>query len=232
MSNQHGDSPRPDSAVPKVSATLALSLLVLINLFNYIDRQVLSAVEPQIRAELFTDESGEENEDAKYWTGWLATAFLLSYMLIAPLFGLLADRLSRWWLIGFGVLLWSLASGASGIDWGLPLVSAYWLLLFTRCLVGVGEAADGPVAPAMISDLYPVEKRGWVMAWFYMAIPVGGALGYALGGSRGQIWRPGIGAGRFMSSCRLGLALGVWCFLMRDPPRGQPIRPSRHAPQN
>jgi MFS family permease len=204
--------------VPKTRATIALTLLVLINLFNYIDRQVLAAVEPEIRKELFTDASGNESDDAKYWTGWLATAFLLSYMVIAPAFGLIADRMSRWLLVGFGVVLWSLASGASGIDWGVSVGTAYWLLLITRCFVGVGEAAYGPVAPAMIADLYPIEKRGKVMAWFYLAIPVGGALGYALGEVVKNLidWH-----WAFYCVVPPGLALGIWCFCMRDPPRGQ-----------
>src|SRR5947209_5781058 len=72
--------PQQGSFAPKVSAGWALALLVFINLFNYIDRQVLAAVEPEIRKELLTDAQGIETDDAKYWTGWLATAFLLSYM--------------------------------------------------------------------------------------------------------------------------------------------------------
>jgi MFS transporter, Spinster family, sphingosine-1-phosphate transporter len=221
MSTAPGAVPSPVSVAPKVSAPLALTLLVLINLFNYIDRQVLAAVEPEIRRELLVDAAGAEIEQAKYWTGWFATAFLVSYMLMAPLFGLMADRFSRWGLVGFGVVLWSLASGASGLDWlkwGMPLATAYWLLLLTRCFVGIGEAAYGPVAPAMIADLYPVEKRGQVMAWFYLAIPVGGALGYALGEAV-KNWINWHYAFYFVVPP--GLALGVWCFLMRDPPRGQ-----------
>lgn len=201
-----------------IRANVALTLLVLINLFNYIDRQVLAAVEPEIRKELFTDASGHETEDAKYWTGWLATAFLLSYIVIAPLFGLIADRMSRWLLVGFGVVLWSLASGASGVDWGVNVAMAYWLLLLTRCFVGVGEAAYGPVAPAMIADLYSVQHRGKIMAMFYAAIPVGGAMGYALGEvvKNAIDWR-----WAFYCVVPPGLALGVWCLCMKDPPRGQ-----------
>ena len=75
-----------------------------------------------------------------------------------------------------GVGLWSLASGASG------LLTSFTMLLVTRCFVGIGEGAYGPIAPALISDLYPVAARGRVLSWFYLAIPVGGALGYALGG--------------------------------------------------
>jgi predicted MFS family arabinose efflux permease len=202
---------------PTVNARLALALLVLINLFNYIDRQVLAAVEPEISTELF----GAGNTSAAKWMGLLATAFLVTYMLLAPLFGLLADRMSRWHLIGFGVLLWSVASGASGLGWkdfGLTAWTSYCLLFLTRCFVGVGEAAYGPVAPAMIADLFPVSRRGKVMAWFYLAIPVGGALGYVLGEavSKAKDWH-----WAFYCVVPPGLLLGAWCFFMRDPPRGQ-----------
>src|SRR5947208_17046290 len=79
----------------------ALLLLVLINLFNYIDRQVLAAVEPHIRAEFFPPGAdGKEPEDAKTLTAVLSFAFLATYMLTAPLFGALATRMPRWWLIG------------------------------------------------------------------------------------------------------------------------------------
>jgi MFS family permease len=220
-------------ASPLPGAGVALALLLGINLFNYIDRQVLAAVEPKIRSYLFPG-----NEEAgKDWTGWLSTAFLVTYMLTAPLFGWLADRMPRWRLIGIGVILWSLASGASGLDWkpwGLELGGAFWALLLTRCFVGVGEAAYGPVAPTVIADFYPVAARGRVMAWFFLAIPVGGALGYALGGQMvatdpDQGWRKA-----FFLVVPPGLLLGLWCFLMRDPPRGQAdaagqSRPARWA---
>jgi MFS family permease len=81
----------------------ALALLLAINLFNYLDRQVLAAVEPHIRAAFF--DPGDLSARAK--TGALATAFLLSYMVMAPVFGWLADRFSRWLLIAVSVALWS-----------------------------------------------------------------------------------------------------------------------------
>jgi predicted MFS family arabinose efflux permease len=203
------------------SGGLALCLLVAINLFNYIDRQVLAAVEPEIRRDLFRN-----GEDAKTWMGLLPFAFLITYMFLAPFFGWLADRHSRWKIVGIGVILWSLASGASGIDWvplGLTLGGAYWALFATRCLVGVGEGAYGPAAPAMIADLYPVERRGSILTLFYVAIPVGGALGYAFGEiilKMGLEWR-----WAFYLVVPPGVLLGLLCFLMRDPPRGQ----SEHA---
>src|SRR5262249_13537539 len=139
------------------------------------------------------------------------TGFLVTYMLISPVFGWLADRFSRWTLIGIGVILWSLASGGSG------LARTYATMLFMRCLIGVGEAAYGPVAPTLISDLYPVAIRGKVLAWFYAAIPVGSALGYILGG---QFAHPEKWHHAFLLTIPPGILLGVWCFFMREPARG------------
>src|SRR5262249_39974985 len=148
-----------------------------INLFNYIDRQVLAAVVPALENEFFPKDpaTGLRPPDTAEDLGLLATAFMVSYMVIAPVFGWLADRMAPWLLVGVGVILWSLASGGSG------LAATYMILLLTRCCVGIGEAAYGPVAPTLISDLYPKEHRGYVLAWFYMAIPVGSALGYVIG---------------------------------------------------
>lgn len=218
----------------------ALVLLLLINLFNYIDRQVLAALVDPIKQSLFGEGGATGTLGAlQDWCrvnlgfkpelaliGVLSMAFMVTYMVGAPLFGRLAERRSRWMLIGIGVIVWSLASGASG------LAGTFFALLITRCLVGIGEAAYGPVAPAIISDFFPVESRGRVLAWFYMAIPVGSELGYVLGGAVG---RSGIGPwaqqwlGTSGESWRWafylvvipGLALGLWSFIMREPSRGQ-----------
>lgn len=207
-------------AVP--GARLALTLLICINLFNYLDRQVLAAVEPQIRRHFFPDQLDpavgimKEPSDAKFWMGMLSTAFLVTYMLTAPIFGWLANRMSRWALVGIGVLLWSVASGASGLA---GLTTMFFVMVITRCLVGVGEAVYGPVAPDMISDLYPEKKRGQVLAWFYTAIPFGGAMGYAIGAEVTKAvgdWRV-----PFYVVVVPGLLLGLWCFFMKEPRRGQ-----------
>jgi MFS family permease len=213
---------------PLPGARAALTLLLCINLFNYIDRQVLAAVVPDIRQAFFGPDSAVSgpmqvlidrlkplfgsNPD-NLLLGLAAMAFMVTYMVAAPLFGWLAERLSRWLLVGVGVTLWSLASGATG--WA----SAFEILLLTRCLVGIGEAAYGPVAPDMISDLYPVQVRGRVLAWFYMAIPVGSALGYVLGG---QVAASALGwRWAFYLVIPPGILLGILCFFMREPARGQ-----------
>jgi MFS family permease len=208
------NAPRPPDAFEAVpGARAAVALLLAINLFNYIDRYVLAAVESKIAEDLLP---GDPNALAKM--GSLATAFIVSYMISAPIFGWLADRMSRWLLVGFGVTVWTLASGASG------LAMTYTMLLVTRLFVGIGEGGYGPAAPTLIADLYPVQRRGSVLAWFYMAIPVGSALGYVLGGLIAE-WGAGwmsLAGWRwpFIAVVVPGLILGVMCFRMRDPPRG------------
>jgi len=175
---------------------------------------VLAAVEPHIRKTFFTD----DNPDAKFWMGWLGSAFMLAYMVFSPVFGYLADRTSRWLLVGIGVAVWSLASGGTG------LATMFSVLFVTRCFVGIGEAAYGPVAPSLISDLYPVSVRGKVLAWFYAAIPVGSALGYTLGGQIAGSPDAPDAASRwqlaFLVVVPPGLLLAVLCWFMREPPRG------------
>jgi MFS transporter, Spinster family, sphingosine-1-phosphate transporter len=202
-------SSAPSQTLP--GARSALILLLLINLLNYIDRSVLAAVQPRISAELL---SGDPDPNAK--SGWLATAFLVTYMLAAPIFGLMADRMRRWLIVGLAVILWSLATGASG------LAATFIMLLSTRIFVGIGEAGYGPSAPTLIADYYPLEKRGSVLAWFYMAIPVGSALGYALGG----LIEPRLGwRAAFYAAVLPGIALGIVAIYQRDPPRGHQTAP-------
>jgi MFS family permease len=185
-------------------ARTALFLLLAINLFNYIDRQVLAALEPDIRATFFAP--GDVNAMTK--TGLLGDAFFVTYMISAPILGLLADRISRWLIIGSAVILWSLASGGSG------LAATFAILFATRICVGIGEGGYGPAAPTILSDLFPIETRGRVMAIFCAAIPVGSALGYVIGGLIGAHlgWR-----WAFYLVAPPGLLLGLLCFWQRDP---------------
>src|SRR5213596_4009282 len=182
----------------------ALLLLLGINLFNYIDRQILAALEPDIRASFFA--AGDVNAMTK--TGLLGDAFFVTYMISAPILGLLADRLSRWIIVGSAVVLWSLASGGSG------LAATFTILFATRIFVGIGEGGYGPAAPTILADLFPIEIRGRVMAIFYTAIPVGSALGYVIGGVVGAHlgWR-----WAFYVVTLPGLLLGLLCFWQRDP---------------
>ncbi|TSK07861.1 MAG: MFS transporter [Geobacter sp.] len=149
----------------------ALGLLLAVNLLNYIDRQVLFAVFPLIKADFGISDTE---------LGFLGSAFMLSYMLIAPVFGWLGDHWNRVRLASSGLIIWSFATILAGFAPG------YRSLLAARATVGVGEASFGTVSPGLIADFFEKEKRGSVLSWFYVAIPVGSALGYLMGGVLGQ----------------------------------------------
>jgi predicted MFS family arabinose efflux permease len=171
---------------------------------------VLAALEPDIRAAFFAC----DDPNAMFRTGLLGDAFLVTYMVSAPMLGWLADRFSRWVIIGSAVILWSLATGGSG------LAATFAILFFTRVFVGIGEGGYGPAAPTILADLFPIEIRGRIMAAFCAAIPVGSALGYVLGGIVGARfgWRTA-----FYLVTPPGLLLGLLCFFMSDPRQHDPV---------
>jgi len=177
-------------------------VLTLINLFNYLDRYVLSAlVESLRRSEL-------RLSDAQL--GSLMTGFILVYMLASPVFGSLGDRRRRPPLVAAGVAVWSLATGLGGF------ARSFAALFAARSTVGVGEAAYGTIAPALLADAFPRERRGRVFAIFFCAIPVGSALGYVLGGLIDQ--RFGWRAAFFLAGFP-GLILAALVLRVADPPR-------------
>lgn len=179
-----------------------LVLFTLINLVNYVDRYVVAAVLEPVGQELRLN-------DAEL--GRLTFVFVLVYMLTAPVFGALAERFHRPRLIAVGVVIWSLAT------MGGALVRDYTSLLIARSLVGVGEAAYASLGPAVLSDFIPEKQRARRFTWFYLAIPVGSALGYALGGVVAQFygWRAA-----FLVAGLPGLVLAYRLARMPDPERG------------
>ncbi|MEO5958666.1 MAG: MFS transporter [Opitutaceae bacterium] len=180
----------------------SLCLLTGLNLLDYLDRQLLSAVLPPLQAELHL---GDEQ------AGNIATAFMLGYFLTAPLFGYLGDRLPRRWLVAAGVFVWSLGTLLSGH------ANAYVSLIVFRVLVGFGEASFGTISPGWIADLFSPAKRNMRISIFYLAIPVGSALGYILGGliATRYGWRSA-----FLFAGYPGLLLAFTLFLLREPARG------------
>ena len=189
-------------------------MLTLINLFNYLDRYVLSAlVESLRRSEL-------RLSDAQL--GSLMTGFILVYMLASPVFGSLGDRRRRPPLVAAGVAVWSLATGLGGF------ARSFAALFAARSTVGVGEAAYGTIAPALLADAFPRERRGRVFAIFFCAIPVGSALGYVLGGLIDQ--RFGWRAAFFLAGFP-GLVLAALVLRVADPPRQADEGSPRSGPE-
>lgn len=178
-----------------------LVLLTGLNLLNYIDRAVIAAVVKPMRAELGL---------SSFEAGLLNSAFLIGYFLTSPLFGAHADKFPRKRMIALGVVVWSLATVASGIGTG------FWSLLIARAVVGVGEASYAVLAPTIIDDLTPPDRKGKALAVFYLAIPAGYALGYILGGflSNRLGWREA-----FLITGGPGVVLAVSCLFIVEPPR-------------
>jgi len=181
----------------------ALILLTALNLLNYVDRNVLFAVQPLVQDEFHVTNAQ---------IGYLTSAFLAFYMIAAPFVGPLADRYSRKLIIVLGAVFWS----------GLTLLTAvthtYTELLIRHTLVGVGEATFVTIAPTFVADLFAQERRGRILGIFYLAIPVGSAAGYLLGGNLAPQhgWRfP------FYIAAAPGFLLALLVLFLKEPERGQ-----------
>ena len=162
------------SATSRISPALAtLILLIALNLLNYIDRYILPGELSLIQNEFHA---------TREQMGALTTAMFFVYMFAAPLTGWLGDRYRRKPLIIGGAILWSLATLSTA--W----VHSYWTLYLRHAIVGIGEASFGIFAPAVIADFYPERDRNRILSIFYVAIPVGAALGYMAGGQMGSAW--------------------------------------------
>lgn len=155
------------STQPRLYPRTALLLLTALNLFNYIDRYVLFAVQPLIKAEFHVSDTS---------LGLLTTAFIICYAVVAPFVGLLADRFPRKWIIMAGAMVWSVATLMTAITYD------YRTLFIRHMIVGVGEASFVALAPAFISDLFSEERRGRALGIFYVAFGLGPGLGYLIGG--------------------------------------------------
>jgi len=184
------------------SAYYALTVVTLLNFLNYIDRYILAAVLPRVQSEL-----GLTSAQA----GLLAPAFLVAYFITSPIFGVLGDRFSRTRLMALGVAAWSLATAATG------MMRSFGQMITARSFVGIGEAAYGTISPALLADYFPEAKRGRTFAVFYVAIPVGAAVGYLLGG----LIEPALGwRAAFYVVGLPGVLLALLALTAADPPRG------------
>jgi len=201
--------------MPLSLSTRALIILTSLNLLQYLDRYLIAALGTLVKRDLSLSDQA---------FGFLGTAFFLVYLLTSPIFGYLGDRWGHVRLMVWGALLWSLATSLT--FW----VGSFLTLVLARGAVGVGEASFGTLSPAYLADILPLERRSRALGWFYVALPVGTALAYLVGGLMGSHWgwRPA-----FLLAGLPGLALMVpiWRLPeMRGQTGGQPALPASTAP--
>jgi len=204
----------------------ALSVLTFVNFLNYIDRQALPAVAPAMQRELgLTDTE----------LGAMEAALLLSFTVLAPLFGRLGDRYSRTKLMAMAAVVWSISTGLIAyVDrwpmlppklqlhlpfFGLIALSSVALgLCSVRALVGVGESSYSTITPTLIADYFPLKRRATALGVFQAAIPMGFALGYVLGAVLAHYfgWRIA-----FMLVGLPGLVIAIFVWRLQEPKRGE-----------
>jgi MFS family permease len=203
VSSSPGSGALPRIASPRV----ILGLLTALNLLNYLDRTVLPAVLAPVQEDLHLTD---------FVAGWLPTIFLIGYFATSPVFGTLGDRAGtggRTRLIALGIAVWSAATVASG------LAQTAGQMVVARAFVGLGEASYATLAPTLIDDLAPADRKSRWMAIFYSATPIGSALGYLVGGAvlHAHGWRAA-----FFVAGGPGLLIALLCLLVVEPAREGP----------
>ncbi len=178
----------------------ALAVLAGANFVNYLDRQVVSALEREIVAAFSL---------SKAEFGGLWSAFTLGYMAFAPVLGWAASRWPRTRLFAVCVAVWSLATIASG------LAPDKTTLFFSRFLIGVGEAGCVVMGPALVAEYVSDRARGRMLALYAIGMPLGGTAGYAVGGMVGPViadWRDA-----FLLAGLPGIVLAILLYGLREP---------------
>jgi len=232
--SQLAEASQDSTKAPRYSY-YALSILTLVNFLNYIDRQALPAVAPALQRDLkLTDTE----------IGAMEAALLLSFTVLAPVFGWLGDRYSRTRLMAGAAVIWSLATGmAAWVDrwpllppaWqlNLPLFGVVALssvalgLCLIRAMVGVGESSYSTITPTLIADYFPLKRRATALGVFQAAIPMGFSMGYVLGAVLAHYfgWRVA-----FMVVGLPGIVIAFFVGNLKEPKRGVRDAETGHQP--
>lgn len=169
-------SPEPSAikAIPNWKKYAGVIILTFINLLNYMDRFTIAGVLMEIKQNFQINNAQ---------TGLLQTVFIISYMLVAPLFGYLGDRFNRIWIMAGGMMVWS---GFTLLSSFIHSPDHFVLFLLTRALVGIGEASYATIAPTLIGDMFVGPKRTQMLSVFFFATPIGSGLGFIVGAAVAQ----------------------------------------------
>jgi MFS family permease len=181
----------------------ALAVIATANFLSYLDRQLVSALEAPISTDL-------KLTSAEF--GFLWTLFTIGYMVCAPFIGYASDRTRRPRLFAACIVIWSVATIASGFATSKPI------LYVSRVLIGLGEAGCLVIGSSLISDYFPRELRGRALSIFSLGLPLGGTGAFILAGIFIKLeysWRT-----LFYVAGAPGFLIAVLIWMLVDPPRG------------
>ena len=199
-------------------ARYVLGVLIVVYIFNFIDRQIISILAEEIKADL-----GIGDAEIGFLYG---TAFAIFYAVFGIPLGKLADVWNRKQLIAIGLSFWSVMTAMSGF------AKSYGALAACRFGVGVGEASATPAAFSMLSDYFPPRMRATVLAIYSSGIYIGAGIGLFLGGAIVEAWyqwypdssdaplglKPWQAA--FLAVGLPGVLVAIWVWTLREPIRG------------
>lgn len=212
------DAPVETAAAPQASgySWYVLGVLVAVYILNFIDRQILSILAVDIKADL-----GLTDSDLGFLGG---AAFAVFYALFGVPLGRLADNWNRKRLLAVGLALWSTMTALSGF------ARDQLTLSLARMGVGVGEATASPTAYSLISDYFPKRQRATALAIYSSGLYIGGGVSLLIGAKIGQAWNaayPGGGPlglvgwqAAFLAVGAPGLLMALWVATLREPVRG------------
>ena len=206
---------KPESNSPRY-AWFVLSLLVLLNVVNFVDRQLVTSLQLPLKAD-----PDLRLDDVKI-TLLAGYAFSVVYAIAGLFLGMVADRWHRPRLIAMGLLVWSAMTAASG------LAQSFWHLALARIFVAVGEATLTPAAIAIVGDIFRPQQRSLASSLYYLGIPLGAGLSMIVSGVLEPL--PGFGwRGCYLSLGLVGMVLVVFVALLKDPPREGSAAKAMHA---
>jgi MFS family permease len=156
-------------------ANTALIVLTLVYFINYSDIYVASSVKQLIIDDLHISD---------FQSSLPSTGIIIVYSVFCLIFGVFADKsiLDRRIILSFAIFFWSIATSAAG------LANDLVALVLLRSLVGVGQAAYSTISTPMLTDFFPVSERNVMFGIYYLASPVGGAVGYGVGAVLGELY--------------------------------------------
>ena len=187
---------------PNKNDYIFLSFLILLNVMNFVDRQLLASF-----ANFIIPDLSLTNTQYGILTGF---GFLFFYSIMGLFMGVLADRLHRPKLIALGVALWSILTSVSGI------AKSFVGLLIPRMFIGVGESILTPTSLSLLGDRFPKKNMGFISGAYYLGIPIGAGLSFIIAGHLGPIigWRM-----CFYILGGIGLFFALIMFFIKETPR-------------